>query len=262
MERSGDSQNRVAPLTHPDLQRPGNPYRRLDRVEAQITELLRLDKSELVNRANESDFKASTYIHSESIVYFIREALRAGDDNLINILTSILSKRCAKHINDKTQKLIDYRYRDDCFNDAITAIFGPILDLSGDQGDFAQVRFGVFLKYGVNNIIREYLNRQRDDRMTASLDTEVKDSDNVPFTPDDLHQGVNGIFNRVALNEIISTLDEPHRTAFLMRHMGGWEIENKDPKVFTISKHFKCASRTVRRWLDEAEEQLRLQWGD
>jgi len=223
---------------------------------------LKLERSAFVNRAYDLDFNALNYIHSESLVYFIREALRAGDDDLVNSLTAALSRRCAKHINDKIQRLIDHRYRDDCFNDAVAAIFGPILDLSSDQGDFAQVRFGVFLKHGVTNVIRGYLITQRDDRLTASLNTEMKELDEAPLSPDDIRVGENGILTRLALDQIISALGEPLRTAFLMRHVGGWEIENKDSKVPTISRHFKCSPRTVRRWLAEAEEQLRLQWGD
>lgn len=261
MGKLGDSRGRVTPLTHPDPQRPGNPYQRLAPVEEQIADLLKLDEQSLTARSRVLDFTAPEYIRSECLVYFLREALRTSNDDLVNTLTTALSRRCAKHINDRIQRLIDRRYVDDCFNDAVAAVFVPILDITSDRADFAQVRFGIFLQYGVSNIIRDYLKRQKEDRVTESLDTEIKESDKAPL-PAALQASAEGIFNQAAFNEMLSTLGEPHRTAFLMRHIGGREIENKDPKVYTISKHFGRSPKTIRRWLAEAEEQLRLRQGD
>ena len=262
MGNLGDPGGRITPLTHLDPQRPGNPYQRLASVEEQIVELLNLDEQSLTARSRILDFNDPEYIQSECLVYFLREALRAGNDSLVNGLATALSRRCAKHINDRIQGLIDQRYVDDCFNDAVAAIFGPILDIASDRADFAQVRFGIFLKYRVLNVTRDYLKKQKEDRMTASLDTEIEEPDRAPSTPATLQVSADGIFNRAALNEMLSTLREPYRTAFLMRHVGGWEIENKNPKVYTISKHFGRSPKTIQRWLAEAEEQLRLRQGD
>jgi len=254
--------SQVVPLTHPDPQRLGQPYKRPAIVEKQIIEALALEPSALIARAGVLNYEDPEFLKPECLVYLLREFHGAGDHNLVNGLTTALITRCAKHINDKVQGLLDRRYVDECFSEAVAVIFGILLDLSSDRADFAQVRFWVVLDHHLSNVIRRFMRRQADDFITDSLDTDVDSSDKAPPPPGALRADGNDAFNEMALSEALDNLGEPHRTVLLMRHVGGWEIENKDPKVLTISKHFKCSPRTIRRWLAEAEEQMRLRLGD
>jgi len=43
---------------------------------------------------------------------------------------------------------------------------------------------------------------------------------------------------------------------FVLRHYEGWPIEDKDPSVPTISRHFQRTPRTIRNWMREAENVL------
>ena len=62
--------------------------------------------------------------------------------------------------------------------------------------------------------------------------------------------------------KLLAKLSPEKREAYLMRHRDGMEIENQDPDVMTISKHFGRSSKTIRKWLKGAEEKLQeLQGG-
>lgn len=262
MEKECDVLSIIAPLTHPDPRRPGHPYKRFEDVDKQILEALSLEPEALIARAGLLDYEDPKFLKPECLVYLLREFHRAGDHYLVNGLTTALIKRCAKHINNKVQGSIDRRYVDDCFNEAVAAIFGPILDLSSDGADFAQVRFWVVLDYQLINIIKKFLGRQADDMLIDSLDTDLDRSDKAPPPPEWLRVEGDGAFNEVALSEALVGLGEPHRTVLLMRHLGGWEIENKNPNVLTISRHFKRSPKTIQRWLAKAEEHMRLRRGE
>ena len=61
---------------------------------------------------------------------------------------------------------------------------------------------------------------------------------------------------------LLAKLNPQEREAYLMRHRDGMEIENQDPNVMTISKHFGRSSNTIRKWLKGAEQKLQeLQGG-
>ena len=58
------------------------------------------------------------------------------------------------------------------------------------------------------------------------------------------------------VGEALATLEEPHRTVFVLRHYQGWPVESKHPGDPTISGYFGVTSRTVRNWLTTAEKRL------
>jgi hypothetical protein len=63
------------------------------------------------------------------------------------------------------------------------------------------------------------------------------------------------------LNDEALSLIEPNlREAFVLK-AEGWPIEDSDPNVVTISKHFGKTSRTIRYWITEAEKKLAA-WRD
>ncbi len=56
--------------------------------------------------------------------------------------------------------------------------------------------------------------------------------------------------------EALALLDEPMRTAFVLRHYEGWPIEDRDETVPTISRYFNKTPRTIRNWMTTAEQAL------
>jgi hypothetical protein len=261
VKKDNKQEMRIAGLTRPDLRRPGHVLQRLECVERQIEEALTLEPHVLIERAKLSDYNSPEYFQEECLVYLIRENLREGQHGLVNSLTTVLLQRCSKRINDKVQALLKPVYVDDCFSDAVGAIFTPILDLKSDRGDFAQVRFWVFLEYKLSHVLGRYMRQQSQDLRTDSLDAESDENNRTPLT-DVLRVEEDSIFDHAAIKKGLDFLPWQHRVAFLMRHYGDWEINNKDPNLLTISKYFGVSDRTIRRWLAAAEEQLRLRRGD
>ncbi len=56
--------------------------------------------------------------------------------------------------------------------------------------------------------------------------------------------------------EALDHLEQPYREAFLLRYFAGWPIQNRDPRVRTISRHFRRDPHTIRTWLRKAKEIL------
>src|ERR1700733_16060584 len=136
----------IDPLTHPDPRRPGQAYKRLEQVQSQIEEVLSLQPLDLIKRASVLDYRERTFLQPECLVYFLRKQHRMGQEDLVNSISTILLKRCAKFIYEKIRGVLDERYISDCFSEAVGRVFMPILELSSDDGDYAQVRFWVFLR--------------------------------------------------------------------------------------------------------------------
>lgn len=254
--------SQIAPLTRLDPQRSGEVYQRLDSVEKQISEAQTLGSADLVRRFQVRNYNAPEYLQEECLVYLIRKHLYEDNQELVNSLVTELLGRCAKRINAKIETLLQPVYVEDCFRDAVGALFEQVLDLKDDRGDFAQVRFWVFLDARVSNVLRGYMKRQSEDRKTDPLDAEPDDADFNPSVNSALRTEGEDIIEHVEILKGLEVLEQPLRNAFIMRHYGEWEIENKDPDVPTISKHFGVSSRTVRRWLAAADEKLRLRRGD
>ena len=68
--------------------------------------------------------------------------------------------------------------------------------------------------------------------------------------------------DRVLIKAALHQLEEPIRSAYLLRHHQGWPIEDKDPNVRTISRHFGKTPRTIRNWLSRADELLEAWRGE
>ena len=64
------------------------------------------------------------------------------------------------------------------------------------------------------------------------------------------------VIDNILIQAAMSQLKEPLRSAYLLRHYYGWQIENQDPNVQTISWRFNKTPRTIRNWLNKAEKCL------
>jgi hypothetical protein len=261
-KEESELETEVAPLTRADPQRQGQAYRRQTNVETQIKIALVLAPAQLVERARLRDYHSPDYFQEECLVYLIREHHRLNHQELVDALAGELSGRCEKHIDSKIRAFLAPTYIEDCFNDAVAALFEQIIDLDSDRGDFAQVYFWVFLDARILNVSRVYLKRQIQDRKTTSVNAQKDDDDYNPSVSEALKVKEDIIIDNAQIIESLDVLDEPIRTAFFMRHYVGWEIENKDPEVFTISRYFNKSSRQIRRWLKDADEMLRLRRGE
>jgi RNA polymerase sigma factor (sigma-70 family) len=246
---------RVAPLTRRNL--AGEVYERLPWVEAEIEEALALSWQIVRIRARSHDIQSLQYLQEETLVYLIRESFREERRETVDELSGILIRRCARRINRLIRGSVERRYVDDCFSYVIKQVFERILDLQTDRGDFAQVRFWVFLNRQVIEAIKLYLIEEQRDAQTDSLTAdEESESEAIPeFEPEDEHTFKAD--DNAIVQEALAILKEPIRTAFILRHYEGWQIHSDDPNEPTICGKFGKPAKTIYNWLKKAEKELR-----
>jgi hypothetical protein len=108
-------------------------------VEHQIMDALCLDCRALIGRANVTDKRSAGYLKEETLVYLIRRAPRQGHTQLVSDLTAVLMRRCTPLIHRRLSSLRGEALAD-AYADVVATLFGRILELESDGGDFAQVR--------------------------------------------------------------------------------------------------------------------------
>lgn len=233
----------------------GELYQRTQKVETQIREVLEISPTALVERARIQDYQATGYLQEECLVYLIREHHRAGHCDLINDLATVLVDRAAK-IASPNLRSLGADLAGEAFEDVIAKLFTDILDLQSDAADFAQVRFRVYVERIVTSEFRRY-NKRRFREIPFVADDEFDSLGDHPDLDCDTVEDIGVI--RVDLDAAapgLAALDDPYRTAFILRYYSGWLIEHKDPEIPTISRHFNRDPRTIRNWLKKADQAL------
>lgn len=252
-----DIELELKPLTRRNLQ--GEVYERLPSVEVQIRTAIALDPESLIELASVREIDSPDYLQEETLVYLIREHHRENRRSLVDSLTEILVRRCSKHIGNLVRGSIEPRYVDDCFRHIIKEVFERILELECDRGDFAQVRFWVFLERQIVEGIKNYLREETRDAITTSLETDRDENPeaSVPIELADL-RGLSAE-ERAMYREGLRVLKEPLRTAFILRYFEEWQIYSDDTSEPTISRHFNVTPKTIYNWLKKAQQEL-LNW--
>ncbi len=255
----------IEPLTRRNAE--GTVYRRVADVERQIAVALRLPANRLRERAAVSDQTDPEYLKEECLVYLIRHYHRAGERHLVNDLSEVLLHRCAKLINSHLRSL-DAEAARDGYNDVVERLFGPILDLSTDRGDFLQVRFWPVLERIAVRVFNQQLTLHMRTRSTVPLsslagyDHDEGDEAERVVRPREEAEAASPSGESTLIRDALSRIEEPYRSAFLLRHYAGWPVEDRDPRVRTISRHFSKDPRTIRNWLKKAEEVLETWRGE
>ena len=248
----------IRELTHRN--RDGETYRREAAVEAQIAAALTLAPAALAERARIRDLAAPSYLREECLVYLLRECACAGDAALLAALGEALLGRCTGYIAGKLHAL-GPAGRDDAFGEVVAALFDLMLDLESDRGDFLQVRFWVVLERltvsAFGRQTREIARIQRQVSLSALPGADGDDEERRVAAPAAaLAAPALPMDQALLYREALAALDEPYRTAFVLRYYEGWPIEDQDPTVPTISRYFAKTPRTIRNWMAAAEGTL------
>ncbi|MXZ23467.1 MAG: sigma-70 family RNA polymerase sigma factor [Caldilineaceae bacterium SB0665_bin_21] len=258
-----DSSCLPEPLTRHN--QAGVVYERLPTVDRQIRDALELDLGGLQRCCEETDEASPNYLKEESLVYLIRYYRKVGNRQYVDDLSTYLVKRCAKSIYSWLGGL-EADERDDGYSEVVEKLFTRILDLNSDRGDFLQVRFWVVLERLTVDVFNKKVNQLRY-QSTGGYDLERIDTLTqqgavvVPATSPSRSVESEAI-NKVLLQEALDQLEEPIRSAYLLRHYAEWPIEDRDPTIRTISRRFDKTPRTIRNWLSKANEILKIWRGE
>jgi DNA-directed RNA polymerase specialized sigma24 family protein len=246
--RVGISQ--IKPLSHPDGD--GEEFKRSPQVEAQILEALSLSPAYLQERVAIGDFQQYGYLKEECVVYLIRELRSSGEFSLADELIRHLALRIAKRVHRQISKSLNESFVVECFNDVISEVTCRILNLKSDADDYAQVRFGRWLKLLTFKLMRPYFEAQKRARISDS-DSELREdqktrkkepADTRTLSPE------KTLLNKEALNLLVG-IDPMKRTAYILRHAENWEI-------VAISKFLGRSTKTISKWLKEVQAELRI----
>jgi RNA polymerase sigma factor (sigma-70 family) len=238
---------KIEPLSHPDGD--GEELKRSRQVEAQIIEALSLQRAYLQQRVAIQDFRQSGFIKEECLVYLIRKLRKDGEFALADEFVHHLALRIAKRVHRQLSKSLHESLVIECYSDVISEVTCRIIDVNSDRDDYAQVRFGRWLKMLTFNVMRSF--RRLQDRSRASDapddDPEVpSDGSQVPVDSKPLPDAL--LLKKEGL-ALLNQLDPAKRTAFVLRHAAGWEI-------VAISKHLGRSTKTISKWLKEAQKEL------
>lgn len=264
-ERRTGTKKRQQPQPLSRCDSDGVPYQRTAEVEAQIESAVDLDPVTLVERAQLSDQESPHFLREESLIYFIREYHRLGNETAVSELAEVLIARCAKKIQQQLIALTRAS-RIEAYRDVIEALFQRILDLKSDRADFMEVRFWVVVKRLTIDVFRQHTSSLiKEQGVDSFSDIERSmlggEGDDDPILEERLSASGLSVEENALLHEAMGILEEPYRTAFLLRIAYGWQIESNNPDVPTISEYFDKTPRTIRGWLKIAKDQMR-EWRD
>lgn len=249
--------------------RAGRVYVRAPETDRQIVEVLALSREAMRSRATVAQRESTDYLSEECLVYLLRHYFRQEDTARVNDLALALVRRSTRIIR-KHLRPLGREALEDGHSEIVTRLFRRLLDISTNKADFLQVRFWVALKRLCIQEFNRQLRRLTRDRQALSFsqgpgyDGEEEDhveSTAVRFTENDKRQASTPSDEQAVIEDdlrraALSQLEEPFRSAFMLRHCEGWPIEDQDPTVPTISRHFGKTPRTIRNWLATANEIL------
>lgn len=256
---------RAPPLTHRN--KKGELYLRTDEVEEQISVALSLERKELLERTEHLDHTSADYLGPECLVFLIRHFAHVLDEELVEALSRGLLKRCSLRIKKALSSLDDVEVREEAKSWVKAQLFGKILDLKSDGGDFFQVRFWVGLDaLTFKALTRAYNAEKRANTMLRLSQLAGEDADEAD---DDapVSQGRSEAAldprqwpDRTALlkdaERALAAMNPKHAEVFKMKYLYDIPIEDKNPEVYTISRHFGKSPRTIQNWLTAAESAL------
>ena len=247
----------LQPLTH--RKETGQLLQREPEVEDQIRSVLVLPSNELLERARIADRQEAGYLQEETLVCLIRAHHSAGDKAMTNALSDILIRRCARFIYGKFRKL-GMEDVDEGYDTVVAHVFGQILDTKRDRGDFLQVRFWLALDRIVISVFRSYISRSKADQEMLIPLSDEEDDENAQrsesISSSEIPDSAPSLDQAAIVADALCALDEPYRTAIILRYKEEWQIESNDPNELTLSKYFQKTPRTIRNWLREAEKAL------
>lgn len=256
--RTGASTNKdVRPLTRRYIG-TGEPYERLPEVEEQVRHVLALEEQELVV-VIQHDYKSAGHIKDETLCYLIRERVRDGRNVDANAIAEVLLHRHTRTISSRLSRGgVEERHHEDCAAEIVSQLLTELFDTDSDDGEFAQVRFGLHFDRLSRTVIGRFRRLQQQERQAGSVALTHGDGGEEIDVLDTLADGhALSAEERVLMREALSHLPVELREPYLLRYYDGWQIESNSPAEPSISRQLNVTPRTIRNRLRDAEAALR-----
>jgi hypothetical protein len=240
----------------------GKPYERLPNIESAIEAALPLELATLAARAALPTSSAQ-HLHSEVLVYLIRKAMHEREERVVNILLNALLKRCMRMLRsgipDSTQFDAE-SVREDVIS-RLSLLFAEEHRTGGTTLDFYEVRFNSALFKLRATILKQV------DKELAKRDTRTQNEDN----EGGLHEAdvrAEDDFENAALSkpeaqfevsriiELIKTLPEKEREAFVLHHIYGYQVQSNNPEEETVAKRCGVSGRAIHKRLGKAVKRI------
>ena len=241
----------------------GELYTRPPAVETQINEWLLDDLPTLNRRLLVTDKTSPDHLRSETLVHFIREAHRNGDDARRDATLRVLFRRCETILSAKIHNDVPNA---EALREDILSELGELIALDGtgefpDELDFYECRFNLaFRTLRLDSLDREFAELDR----VADLPDETESED--PADPEDVFARLSGAFRTPANQEgtvflgqllaAINALPPDEREAVVLVHVMGYDQESDDPRKETAATRCRCEGRTIRNRLARAAVKL------
>ena len=257
--RNADSTT-IKPLTKQTAD--GTLYIRRADAELQIEKALSLEKAQILEMLGAGNKRGDeAFLLDETLVYLLREARRANDENLLNEIYADLNKRIWKKLAKFRANFKDQSDFEDFGQKTEMAILRKILNIDANAGDFAQVQFGSFVLSEAKAAWKQDFVRIKKDR--ESLDTprgaddeDINQLENKADWRDEFSAEKRLIYEEQMRN---FTNEQQIIAAMLL---DGFQIESKRPEEMTISKYLNITSRTIRTRIKEMREILNESKGE
>lgn len=240
--------NNLRPLTK--LDSSGEPLTRQPEIEAQIISILALDKHELLRRVAIGSQQSPDYLREETLIYLLREANAARDFETENAVSKVLRERTRNLVYKRIRKTVqNIDAAEDLTSDVLSEMFAGF-STPDDRHDFAQARFGLFIKRFTDNLLRKTVKTRKYELLTDSIDETNEEGFSIQLeaasriSETDLRD----------IKKMLNMLPPQIAQAYVLRHYHGWQIESGDPNEETISKFCGVSEKTIRNRLGKAQK--------
>jgi DNA-directed RNA polymerase specialized sigma24 family protein len=244
----------------------GEPYTRVELIEAKLRELEELSRDELLVRAEIRSRTDPGYVPSECLLYFLRASRCNNSDAWFERLYKVLIERVLRslprpdHSDGKTASLTNEAIRDKVF-DRFVQLLAADRQEYAPKLDFFEIRFDMALKR-----LRQDAEKQawRDENRSVALEFD-EETGEISAEVEAAAGSVNPIESlencdeafRLRLEAAIGALPVEQRRTIQMLRLG-IQMHSTDPDVMTIAKALGGKSaKTIWNYRERAIKALR-----
>ena len=254
---------RVAPLTQSG-KKSGDLYKRHEDVEAEISEKLKNDPTTWTLKS----------LKSETLVYLVRWIRPGNDLDLIGKVIGELGRRLTRIAKDFSSGLSKTEAEDFAADVAAKVNCLIFAEAPSRQSDFLEVSFRYAVKrHSLQERAKVDERKSRviaETSLGATQNGEESGDGIVVSLPDDEpspeEQAMDAEIQRLnpeRTREALAAITNPlHRDAFILHVLNDWPIKSNDPRIPTLSMHFRKSGRQIQNWLNEARQEMRTALGD